>query len=134
MEIRELNTVESKYNYMQILKVLQQYYTMHLIGIQSTCFQFRNVFLKELHDQIDNCVIQLRRINQFEFLIIAILPNGDSNSWIHIDGIQQEREDYLKKGVKSNPVFEICCLTDLWNAGIIINPDIPKEHDLIQEK
>lgn len=41
--------------------------------------------------------------------------NGETHEWIHIDSIFEEREALLKKGVTKHPVFDIVCLSDLYD-------------------
>ncbi|MFB5652908.1 LIC_13246 family protein [Leptospira wolffii] len=54
----------------------------------------------------------------YEYLIysemILVGMRKECENWIHIDGIQVERDDLRGKGIIDHPAFEINCVTDLY--------------------
>lgn len=65
--------------------------------------------------------IYIRKFGAYEYLVyVAVDSEGNhrSDSWIHIDGIAEEREQLTKKGVTDHPVFTITCMSDLYEHAV----------------
>jgi|JI8StandDraft_1071087.scaffolds.fasta_scaffold151504_1 hypothetical protein len=112
-EWMELN--ENKLEFLHILRVLNRYYEAK--GAQSlnnTSHEFR----KELTEKKESDFqVFLKKFGDFEFLVHAKIgqkPSQKSDTWIHIDGIAEEREQLIKSGITDHPIFSIVGLRDLY--------------------
>lgn len=72
----------------------------------------------------------------YEYLIysemILVGFRKDYENWIHIDGIQLERERLSGMGVIDHPAFDIICMTDLYNkfSKPVKEDEVPNLNDL----
>lgn len=111
---RELKTKKDEFQ--KILAVLNRYY--HKSGDELTQSQlFRE---KVALANVENLRIFLQKFGKYEFLITVKLLEEEKwleDSWIHVDGIQEEREQLKRKGCLNHPVFSITCLTDLYKQA-----------------
>lgn len=109
----ELN--ESKSEFQHILRVLNRYYEARdAQSLKNTSHEFR----KELSEKKESeFQVFLKKFGEFEFLVHAKIgkkPLQKSDTWIHIDGIAEEREQLLKSGITDHPIFSIVGLRDLY--------------------
>ncbi|EOQ90239.1 hypothetical protein LEP1GSC202_0518 [Leptospira yanagawae serovar Saopaulo str. Sao Paulo = ATCC 700523] len=113
LEWREL--VNKKEEFLHILRILNHYYEMRG-ETKSKQFGFR----RQLADSDPNRVqIFFAKIGNFEYQVACrILPNEDTETWIHIDGIAEERERLLTIGNTEHPVFSLVCLGDLFKIAV----------------
>ena len=91
--------------FIRILNVLNRYYELQkdkkINGIE-----FRK---KIVESNGEGLKIYLKKFKEYGFMVHVKLLD-EQNSWIHIDGIAEER-----KQVKHNhPIFEIDCLSDIF--------------------
>lgn len=69
--------------------------------------------------------IFVKYLSGFRFLVVGEIhgPCGfTATSWVHDDGIMNERED--KSGEPSHPVHSIVCLTDLYKEAVSLPQDL----------
>lgn len=130
----ELVSEEGKKDLQKIVTVLCRYYALQspLSGIdKSTAHQFR---LKLTQTSPENFKAYFKKFGQAEYLIVVILkdvsnpetPTEEIDSWIHIDGIAQEREIMREKGKLDHPVFKIVSVGDLYENML----PVPKDFSL----
>ncbi|MCB1193465.1 MAG: hypothetical protein H7A23_17890 [Leptospiraceae bacterium] len=109
-----------KEDFLHIINVLNRYYDMYPPkNHPSDSHRFREDLTKT---PVNSIRIFLKKFGDYEFLISAEILESDSkrmDSWIHVDGIKQERHDLENKGVYDHPVFEIVCLTDLYEDSCV---------------
>ena len=60
----------------------------------------------------------VKKFGNYEYLIYSeIKENGEkvrSDTWIHIDGIGEERDLFTSKDILTHPVHNILCMRDLY--------------------
>ncbi len=127
----------SKPNFIRIVQTLNRYYSQVDQGsLEDKGFQFRKA-LTELPE--DAFSIFLKRFGKYEYLVHAKLSpkrikkqdnplQMKEDTWIHIDGIQEERDYFKKKGIEDHPVFLIEAMTDIFESGSVASKrkDLPK--------
>ena len=112
--------VERKEEFLDIIRVLNRYYAMNPSADHpNDSFRFRE---KMLASPLDEVKIYMKRFGDYEFLITVKLHDGKKErveSWIHVDGIQQERDELEQETQrkKKNPVFNITCVSDLFSSS-----------------
>lgn len=115
-EWKELKT--NKTEFQKIVSVLNRFYNQNPeYSPKSESQVFREEFAVANQE---NVRIYLQKFGKYEYLVAAEISTGNENkkeTWIHIDGIQQEREEFKKKGEKDHPVFHLTCLTDLYKIS-----------------
>jgi hypothetical protein len=99
-------------DFLHIVKVINRYYD-NPKEKQSEGFLFRKSLVEK---QSDDMTIDIRKIGEYEFLI-ECNNFGVKEVWLHVDGIQQERDDLLKKEIVKNPIFDIVAMTDVYNRS-----------------
>ncbi|EQA43882.1 hypothetical protein LEP1GSC050_4158 [Leptospira broomii serovar Hurstbridge str. 5399] len=97
----------------RILSILYSYYNMiwEPKSISET-WEFR----KELIIA-PNARVFVKKFGEYEYLIRGEIADGKNiktDEWIHIDGIQEERDGFSDSKNLTNPVFNIPCLTDIY--------------------
>ncbi|MCW7487850.1 LIC_13246 family protein [Leptospira meyeri] len=106
---REL--VSKKEEFLHILRILNHYYEMRG-ETKSKQYAFR----RHLADSSPESVqIFFSKLGPFEYQVACrILPEEQVETWIHIDGIAEERERLKQIGNTEHPVFSLVCLGDLF--------------------
>ncbi|EMJ88125.1 LIC_13246 family protein [Leptospira meyeri] len=106
---REL--VTKKEEFLHILRILNHYYEMRG-ETKSKQYAFR----RHLADSSPESVqIFFSKLGPFEYQVACrILPEEQVETWIHIDGIAEERERLKQIGNTEHPVFSLVCLGDLF--------------------
>lgn len=114
-EWRELKTQKSEFQEMVV--ALNRFYSLHLHYVNTDTFQFRKEICTTTPDNLE---IFLQKFGEYEYLIYVTIKSGENtkkDSWIHIDGIKQERDELLKTGNNTHNVFELICLSDLYDVS-----------------
>jgi hypothetical protein len=119
--------------FQNILSILNRYYNQLDSSRNKTeSFIFREDVSKE---SIENLEIYLKKFGEYEFLILAKINNFDRNrsdSWIHIDGISEERNSHTKANNSNHPVFQIVCLQDLYEEAVEVEEEVTDLKELVQ--
>lgn len=111
---------EMKMEFLRIVKILNRYYESQSMG---NTRDRSNHFRKSLESKDPGHVsVYLKKFGNYEFLVCAeILEKNPTSAiqetWIHIDGIQEERDSLEKQGIKSHPIYEIVGLNDIYQNG-----------------
>ncbi|MCW7494585.1 hypothetical protein ND861_18010 [Leptospira sp. 2 VSF19] len=106
---REL--VTKKDEFLHILRILNHYYEMRG-ETKSKQFAFRSHLANSPPESVQ---IFFSRLGPFEYQVACrILPKEEIETWIHIDGIAEERERLKQIGNTEHPVFSLVCLGDLF--------------------
>ena len=100
-------------DFQNILKVLVRFYDTVLSEREEK--NQSHEFRKKLSEMTDTKKVEiyLRKFGKYEYLIYADV-NGEADSWIHVDGIAEEREQL--KG-KDHPVHAIVCMSDIYKKA-----------------
>jgi len=108
--------IKQKDKFIEIIRVLNRFYQMHPAIIKTNSTQlFREEIVEIAPVDLRICI---RKIGNYEYLIkVIILETGKQESWIHVDGIQQERDELLQDGKTAHPVHGITNLTDLFKQS-----------------
>lgn len=101
--------------FQKILGVLNRYYnTFSSKEPKSNSVLFREKLEKTIPSE---AIVSLSKINKYDYHIKASI--GEENvEWVHIDGIQEERDQLAEKNITEHPVYNITCLTDLYTDKI----------------
>jgi len=106
---KEFNVVQIQ-KFQKILKVLNQYYNTINYNKKSETQINRDRIEKE---NPENIILKVRKFGDHEYVVDAEIKNVVRDTWIHFDGIAQERK--LVKDKPDHPIFQIECLEDIYN-------------------
>jgi hypothetical protein len=106
-EFSEVQIIELQ----KIIKVLNRYYNS--FNKEKTVSQSFRELVEET--QPENLKISVRKFGSYEYLISAEILHRGNDSWIHMDGISEERKIMLEKGITNHPVFSIVSLGDIFD-------------------
>ncbi|MBE7412411.1 MAG: hypothetical protein L6Q54_08145 [Leptospiraceae bacterium] len=105
-----------KEEFIRIVEVLNRYYSQNKPeNYPSESHKFRE---KLLQSPLDSFKVFIKKFGLFEYIIaVEISENGSSrfDTWIHIDGIEEERNELKNSGILDHPIFQIVSMTDLVN-------------------
>lgn len=79
---------------------------------------------------------EVERKKHYEYLIycevILFDFRTECENWIHVDGIQLERDNLRSRGIIDHPAFEINCVTDLYCkfSNPVEEDEVPNINDL----
>jgi hypothetical protein len=105
--------------FIKIVKVLNNYYNnmyKYTSDPKTASHVFRENLVSASLDEIK--FIHIENIDKFTYKICVEMVNGNSQEWIHVDGIAEERIELRKRNIESHPVFSITCLEDIVNNKI----------------
>lgn len=114
----ELQGEPQKEEFKHIVSILCRYYDLHRVEtqIENPAHLFRKSIVQ---NSIENLKIYFKKFGKYEFLVVVEISHPEKSkqmdSWIHVDGITQEREMMMDKGKLDHPVFKITSLLDLYN-------------------
>ncbi len=60
----------------------------------------------------------LKKISDYEFIIFLQIEN-QFEPWIHLDGIREEKDRFLKEGKDDHPIFEHISISDLYENNCV---------------
>ncbi len=110
---RELTT--KKDEFLHILRILNHYYEMRGEN-RSERFIFRETLVRTDPGDIQ---IYFSKIGEYEYQVACAIPKSAKiESWIHIDGIAEERMKMREVGNLEHPVFSLVCLGDLFQIAV----------------
>lgn len=107
--------VENKSGFKKILHSVNKYYAFSNPK-KSACQDFREEVVLTENENLD---IFIKRFGEYEFFIgVKIYTKKGSrfDSWIHVDGVSQERVIMTEKN-EYHPVFDLPCITDLFEKN-----------------
>ena len=102
--------------FQNILRILNRYYEAFSSEKNKTDTQ---KFREEVsYIQTSKLEFYVKKFGNYEYLVYCeILENGEkvrSDTWIHIDGIGEEQDLFLRKDMLKHPVHNIICMRDLY--------------------
>jgi hypothetical protein len=104
----ELDT-KGMLEYREICKTLRRFYNMS----KKTYNSVMNDFVE--YSTLDDWKVELVKTDSYEYRVSVInIITGDQYTHLHIDGIREERDKYIKSGQRGHSVFSITCLTDIY--------------------
>lgn len=107
--------MQEKKEFKKIVSILNRFYNLQSSANHPTP---AHIFREEVVlADVDKLRIFLKKFGSFEFLVVVEIATELGNkmdSWIHIDGIAQERLIMKEKGKLDHPVFKIISLDDLY--------------------
>lgn len=111
--------VERKSDFQHILRVLNRYYENRESSAQLGQSHF---FRKRLTEESENNFkIFIKKFGNYEYLIHAEIhaakQSMEKETWIHIDGISEERAQLEKQGITEHPLFSIIGVGDLFQES-----------------
>ena len=108
---KEIKNETDKKEFQNIVSVLNRYYALNT---KSPLNEFREKLVLE---KPENLSIRLKAITENSFSVLVEM-NNVLETWVHIDGIFDERKIMTEKGNLGHPVFKIVCLTDLYKKAV----------------
>lgn len=104
-----------KEEFKRIVAILNRFYNLQPSSNHPTP---AHIFREEIvFAEADKLRIFLKKFGRYEFLVVVEIKTElgkKMDSWIHIDGIAQERLIMKEKGKLDHPVFKITSLNDLY--------------------
>lgn len=115
-EWREL--VEKKEDFKHIVHILNRYYDLcPSASHPSPAHLFREELVRTENESLR---IFMKKFGRFEMLVVVEIHTEQGkkmDSWIHIDGISQEREMMAERGKTDHPVFKIVSMLDIFGRS-----------------
>ncbi|AOP35834.1 hypothetical protein A0128_01355 [Leptospira tipperaryensis] len=108
--------ISRKDEFANIVSVLNQFYVTKTPYCKLSNSQKLRIQLEK--DGFKDFEAFLKRLGEHDFLIY-LKANEKYESWIHIDGIQEKRDRFLNEGTKTHPVFDIVCVSDLFEKDCV---------------
>lgn len=109
--------ISRKDEFTNIVSVLNQFYVAKTPYSKLSNSQKLRIQLEK--EGFKNFEAFLKKLGEHDFLIY-LKADGKYESWIHIDGIQEERDRFTIEGMKDHPVFEIVCISDLFEKDCVL--------------
>ena len=102
--------------FQNIIRILNRYYTAFSSEDKKTNTQ---KFREEIsYTNPEKLEIYAKKFGNYEYLIYGEIQENNeklkSDTWIHIDGIAEERDTFMNKEILSHPVFNIVCMSDIY--------------------
>jgi hypothetical protein len=104
--------IKNKEEFIKMTNVLNKFYSLHK---ETEDLKVRKELCKE---PLKSLTIKVNHIRNYEFMVTMKSKNVES-TWIHVDGIMEERDSLKEKGFLDHPVFNIICLTDLYKESLV---------------
>ena len=106
---KEIKEETDKKEFQAIIHILNRYYSLN--GVKN---EFRE---KLVLSNSESFTVKLKAMAGNAFSVLVEL-NNVLETWIHLDGIVEERKTMTEKGNLDHPVFKIVCLTDLYKKAV----------------
>lgn len=107
---KEITNETDKKEFQKIVNILNRYYTI----AEGKENEFRKKLVLE---KPENFTVKLKFTEGNSFYVLVELDKV-LETWVHIDGIFDERKIMTEKGNLAHPVFKIVCLTDLYENAV----------------
>ena len=107
---KEIKEETDKKEFQAIIHIVNKYYALNN-GVKN---EFRE---KLVLSNSENFSVKLKAMAGNSFSVLVEL-NNVLETWIHLDGIVEERKTMTEKGNLEHPVFKIVCLTDLYENAV----------------
>ena len=107
---KEIKNETDKKEFQAIIHILNRYYSLNN-GVKN---EFRE---KLVLANSESFTVKIKSLMGNSFSVLVEL-NNVLETWVHIDGIVEERKTMTEKGNLDHPVFKIVCLTDLYENAV----------------
>lgn len=109
-------TREGTLEFQNILRILNRYYDAFNASKEKSATQKFREDVSLLPDS--KVEIYTKKFGKYEYLMYCeVVEDGErsrSDTWIHIDGIAEERDVLHEKTIESHPVYNIVCMRDIF--------------------
>ena len=99
----------------EILNILNGYYNAFSDDSKKTPVALFREFFPQVN--INNKKLYVKKTGEYEYIVFGYISDNHCDSWLHVDGIQQERDILTQKGQMKHPVFSINCLADIYDKA-----------------
>lgn len=104
--------------FQNILRILNRYYdAFSQDKIKTETQKFREEISILSIERLD---LYVKKFGKYEYLIYCEVRENlerlKSDTWIHIDGIAEERDVFIEKDNSTHPVFNIFCMKDIYET------------------
>ena len=107
---KEIKNETDKKEFQKIIHILNRYYSLNN-GAKN---EFRE---KLVLSNSQSFTVKLKSMEGNAFSVLVEMDNV-LETWIHLDGIVEERKIMTEKANLDHPVFKIVCLTDLYKNAV----------------
>ena len=107
---KEIKEETDKKEFQAIIHIVNKYYALNN-GVKN---EFRE---KLVLANSESFTVKLKLMAGNTFSVLVEL-NNVLETWVHIDGIVEERKIMTEKGNLDHPVFKIVCLSDLYENAV----------------
>ncbi|PJZ69911.1 hypothetical protein CH373_13320 [Leptospira perolatii] len=110
--------IKDQKDFFRIVGILNRYYD-YLRGSleESNSQKFRK---RLLETRVEDTEIYFKRFGVYEYVVFAKIrteQGSETDSWIHLDGILQERTNFLERWIQDHPIFGIKCISDIYEES-----------------
>jgi hypothetical protein len=113
-----MELIEEKDVFKHTVNIMNRYYSLHPSANHPTP---THLFREELvRTESESLRIFMKKFGRFEIFVVVEIHTGQGkkmDSWIHIDGISQEREMMTERGNTDHPVFKIVSMLDIFGRS-----------------
>ena len=107
---KEIKEETDKKEFQAIIHIVNKYYALNN-GVKN---EFRE---KLVLANSESFTVKIKSLMGNSFSVLVEL-NNVLETWVHIDGIVEERKIMTEKGNLDHPVFKIVCLSDLYENAV----------------
>jgi len=113
-----MELIEEKDEFKHTVNIMNRYYSLHPSASHPTpAHLFREELVRTENEALR---IFMKKFGRFEMLVVVEIHTEQGkkmDSWIHIDGISQEREMMAERGKTDHPVFKIVSMLDIFGRS-----------------
>ncbi len=111
--------------FQNILRILNRYY--EAFSSEKTKTDTQRFREEVSYIQTSQLEFYVKKFGNYEYLVYCeIMDKGEkvrSDTWIHIDGIGEEQDLFLRKDMLKHPVHNIICMRDLYKNSISLTEE-----------
>lgn len=106
-----MKLISKKEEFCRIVSTLNRFYIPRIPFSKLNEGQRMRLRLGE--NPVKDFEVFFKKNREYEFFVFLKME-GRFESWIHLDGIQKERDRFLKEGKTDHDIFKLICVSDLY--------------------
>ncbi|AXR59813.1 LIC_13246 family protein [Leptospira mayottensis] len=111
-----MKLISRKNNFRKIVSTLNDFYIPKIPF--SKLAEGQKMRIRLAQKKVKKFEVFLKKVSGYEFIIFLQIEN-QFESWIHVDGIQEEKDRFLKEGKNDHPIFEHISISDLYENNCV---------------
>lgn len=124
-----MKLISKKEEFCRIVSTLNRFYIPRIPFSKLNEGQRMRLRLGE--NPVKDFEVFFKKNREYEFFVFLKME-GRFESWIHLDGIQKERDRFLKEGKTDHDIFKLICISDLYENHCIFAAE--EETKTLKEK